>query len=406
MKRSELEKVIWRCTLLGCLALLVETAAWGQAKVLIEYGSELLPVVAMDGETPLVEVNGERQPVYSGRVTVVEAERYTDGAVEIMDRAAEMGQDYGSREGNFYFRFDATVKAERDFEDCFLLLAITPQNGEATHVLRELADINAAGTQRLLVTIPVNPGFGGGTFGYMLFSRGEEIRRSDANEDVSIRENRRQEQAEQKEPRRRSSPPDRSRAAEAGGRAQPARAIDARLPEFPDSLVGVLSGGYAEIVYSIDERGRAFEILGIRADHADLVPEAWKTVVRTRYAPAYFNGRPLVATVRQKLFFNEFASFAEEMVMIPYPHLQDGPPRAVYAPLPEVAVDEPHSFSVQATIDRLGRVQSPRAADASQRELAEATLGKVKEWIFLPGISGGFPVTQEVEIPVKFEPSS
>lgn len=383
---------------LGMFLILLLADAWGQTQVLVQYDGELRTVVALDGSYPLVVDHGQRVAVTEGSVKVLPAESYTDGAVEVLQQDAIMGQDYGSGQGGFFFRFDAMVRAERDFEDCFVLFVITPEMGDATYVLREVPDINVIGQERILVTLPVNPGFGGGKFGYKLFSRGEEIRVESNGALVSIRDNSREGRAA---PATSIAEPIEREERDAEGFGEPAKAVKARLLDFPKSLLGKVSGGYAEAVYSVDTKGKVFEVLELSGDYPELLPEAWKTITQSVYQPGHYNGKALVTTIRQRFFFNEFAPFAEEMVMIPYPtHYRDRDPIAMFAPGGSLSGSEGGTVAVEGTVNRLGKLTDISVSDPVSQEKADAALEAAKRWLFLPAMSKGYAVERRMRVAV------
>ncbi len=391
---------------LFCLEICPE--GWGQSRPLLEYDGDMWPVVAMDGTYPIIDLGNERRRVYEGRVALADAPGYTDGGIEILAKDASMGPDYGSNYGAYFFRFYADLRADRDFEHCFVLFAITPEQGDATYVMRQIPDIAADGPQRILITIPVNPGFGGGQFFYLIFSQGEEIKLTDRDAPAEIRRSR--DGAEEEA----STSGDLSaeRAARSGGgyparmpiTSTPAKVIDAVMPNFPSSLQGVAQGGYAEAVYSIGQDGRVVEILEMRSDRIEFVPEMVRAITESRYQPGTHEGKPLVTTVRQRFFFNEFASFPEAMEMVPYPAIEDRPPQPVYAPLPKQSPAAAGIVRVEILVDTLGRPQDLRIVSAPSDELADATLESAAKWLFLPAIKDSYPVAQLVQVPVNFKP--
>ncbi|MDQ8185411.1 energy transducer TonB [Pelagicoccus sp. SDUM812002] len=368
-------------------------ALLGQSQVLVSYEDEMLPVVAMSGATPLVEVSGERLMVPDAFVRVENGNEFTDGSIEVLEHDALMGQDYGSALGGFFFRFVATVRAERDFEDCFILFAITPEKGENTYLLREIPDINTKGTERILITLPVNPGFGGGAFGYKIFSKGQEIRRYEPDDPIIVDGTSRGSTSSDDSVRRSS---------DASGPVEPAGVLQARLLDFPKSLMGKAGGGYASAIYSIDQEGRVIEIIDFAADHVEFIPEVWKTVVETRYEAGTYQGEPLVTTVRQNFFFNEFAPFSEALEMIPYPEMKDRDATPVYSPIPEVKVAKKVVLKVELLVSKLGRVVNAKILEGAESPAADETLEAVTEWIFLPAVIEGYPTDQTVTIPLSF----
>lgn len=368
---------------------------FSQVQVLVSYEDEMLPVVAMSGSTPIVEIQGERMLVPDSRVRAENADGFTDGAIEVLERNAIMGQDYGSPVGGFFFRFVATVRAERDFEDCYVLFIITPEKGENTYLLREIPDINTRGTERILITLPTNPGFGGGAFAYHIFSKGQEIRRYEPDDPIVV-DGADGGGSEANESRSR-------RTVTGEGTVAPAKVLKARLLDFPESLRGKTSGGYATAIYSIDREGRVIEFLDFAADHVAFLPEVWKTVVESQYEAGTFGGEPLVATVRQSFFFNEFAPFSEALEMIPYPEMKDRAASPLYAPVPEVDIADSTVVRLELLVDRLGRVQQSRVVEGGNSRAAERSLQAVEKWIFLPAVADGFPVDQTVTVPIAFE---
>ncbi|MDQ8180674.1 hypothetical protein [Pelagicoccus sp. SDUM812005] len=379
----------------AAVAMGLGAVSWGfsQTQVLVSYEDEMLPVVAMSGSTPVVEVQGERMLVPDAYVRVVDANEFTDGAIEVIERNAIMGQDYGSPLGGFYFRFVATVQAERDFEDCFILFIIAPEQGENTYLLREISDINTTGAERISITLPVNAGFGGGSFGYRVFSKGQEIRRYEPDDPIVVDEMRGGGST--------SARPAARRASSVDGEVEPAKVVKARLLDFPKSLQGKVGGGYASAIYSIGQDGRVIEIIDFSADHAAFLPEVWKTVVETRYQAGTFKGKPLVTTVRQNFFFNEFAPFSEALEMIPYPEMKDRSARPLYSPLPQLELSKKtKALRVELLVDRLGRAQDARMVEGGDTPAAKQLLAAVKDWVFLPAVVEGYPAEQRLTVPI------
>ncbi len=374
--------------------LLFGAMGFSQSQVLVSYEDQMLPVVAMKGEIPVVDINGERVPIVDARLRVEAANRFTDGAIDIVERNALMGQDYGSPFGGFFFRFAATVRAERDFEDCFVLFVIAPEKGEETYLIREIPDINTKGTERIVVTVPVNPGFGGGSFGYRVFSRGEEIRRFEPDDPIMVEDMGRAPA---------SGGPVTGRVKRNSGPGEPAKVVKARLLDFPETLIGKMPGGYASAIFSIGQDGQVIELIDVAADHVDFVPEVWKTVVDTSYEPGFFDGEPLVTTVKQNFFFNEFAPFSEALEMLPYPEMKDRDAAAIYAPIPDVKVSDSVTVRIELMVDTLGRVRNSRIVEGGDTAAANISRLAVEKWIFLPAIVDGYPAEQSVTIPIAFD---
>ncbi len=378
----------------GLLLLELGGSSFAQTQVLVSYEDEMLPVVAMSGSTPVVEVSGERMLVPDARLRVEGGRAFTDGSIEVLERDALLGQDYGSPFGGFFFRFVATVRAERDFEDCYILFVITPEKGESTYLLREIPDINTRGTERIMITLPVNPGFGGGTFAYRIFSRGQEIRRYESDDPIEMQRVRGGGTETNGGSVRRSREP--------AGPVEPAEVLKPRLLDFPESLLGKIEGGYATAIYSIDREGRVIEFLDFAADHVDFIPEVWKTVVESRYQAGTYEGKPLVTTVRQNFFFNEFAPFSEALEMIPYPETNDRNAKALYAPVPKLEGGKPTVVKVELLVGKLGRVRDARVLEGAGTSAAKLSLQAVEKWIFLPAVVEGYPAAQRVTLPISF----
>lgn len=369
---------------------------WGQAQVLVEYDGEMLPVVSMDGATPEVIVENRRVKVSEGRLRVEPADAFTDGAIDVLRRNALMGQDYGSAIGGFFFRFEALVEAERDFEDCFVLFVISPEKGDPTYIVREIPDINKTGSERIAVTLPVNPGFGGGTFAYRVFSKGEEIMRREADDPISVATI--GDGAGGKGSI--SSSFRRTRSSEQQSVGEPAKIVKERLLNFPEELLGKVSGGYATAIYSIDEKGKVIEVLDLKLDHPAFAPEVLKTLLGSKYKPGRYNGKPLVTTVQQSFFFNEFAPFAEAMEMLPYPKMKDRDAVAVYAPTPDLTIARKIEVKLELIVNELGLVRQARVVEASDDAVAELVREMSRGWVFLPAVVEGYPAEQTLEVPV------
>lgn len=375
-----------------------------QSRVFVEHELGTLPVISMDGNNPVVEIQGRRKRVDDGRVSMEPASAFTDGAIEILKKDAMMGQDYGSDYGGLFFRFDAQVRAERDFEDCFILFAIAPSQGKETYMLREIPDINAVGNDRILITIPVSPSLGGGTFGFKLYSKGEEIELLDNNELVSIREILNTSSSGH------STGPlaTREQERESYGTipaelpSDPPEVTKSYLPNFPQSLVGVMDGGYVEVLFTIGENGRALEILNMRGEHPDLLPEAQKTVIESHYRPGIYGGKAIAATVQQRIFFNEFASFPEELEVVSYPSYRDRIPVKIYSPLPQSSTGEIGEIEIEVLVDRLGRPVSSEINSSSSEALSADIQEAVSNWIFLPAIQDGYPVESTITLPISY----
>ncbi|MBK1875545.1 hypothetical protein [Pelagicoccus mobilis] len=386
----------WSLLLSVVAALAGSGSLWGQAQVLVEYDGEMLPVVSMDGATPEVIVNRQRVKVSDGRLRVESAAAFTDGAIEVLSRRALMGQDYGSAIGGFFFRFEAMVEAERDFEDCFVLFVVSPEKGDPSYIIREIPDINKTGSERIAVTLPVNPGFGGGKFAYRVFSKGEEILRREADDPISV--------AKMGETSGGAQPMAsgfrRSRPAADAAVGEPAKVVKERLLSFPEELLGRVSGGYATAVYSIDERGKVMELLDLKLDNAAFAPEILKTLLGTKYKAGRYDGKPLVTTVKQSFFFNEFAPFAEAMEMVPYPKIADRDAVSLYAPVPEIAVEGVSEVKLEVVVNELGLVKQSGVLEAADESVGQAVNQKAKSWVFLPAVVDGYPAEQRLEVPV------
>lgn len=382
------------CVVAACLIPARKCSA--QSQVFVSYEDEMLPVVAMDGATPLISLNGQLVAVVNANVRVEPAPEYLDGSLEVLERNATIGRDFGSHLPSYYFRFDAKVQAERDFVDCFALFIVRYAQGEEAYYIREIRDINATGTEKIVVTLPIDAAFGEGAFSYRVFSGGREIRRYETEEQIVV-----------KDAGGISGPGiDASGSAPAGGAGvgeiEPAKAIKARLLDFPKSLAGKVSGGYAMAVFSIGEEGSAVELLELRAEELEFVPEVWKTIFETRYRPGTFNGKPMLTRVRQNFFFNEFAPFAEGLEILPHSDLEPRQARPIYAPEPSLNLEEDIVLKFQVLVDKLGRVAFVAAVDSVDAEVAEAALETIRDWIFLPTISEGRVTEQRFVIPIRF----
>ncbi|MBC2605059.1 energy transducer TonB family protein [Pelagicoccus albus] len=399
MKVSNGGRINWLGLGIALLVLLAtRSGAWGQSRLVITANGETHTVVSMDGNVPMIQTSAGPQRVEAGELKFEDAERFTDGALDVLKRDAVLGQDYGSASGLFFFQFRALVQAERDFEDCFIVFVIAPADGDPTYVVHEIRDIDSRGTQQIAMTLPVNPGFGGGTFGYKIFSRGEEVFRREPEDPVMLTEIGQRDAPSSERAESRAAPVERNR-----GVGEPVEVVDEELLDYPKSLLGTGNGGYATAVFSLDEKGRVFELLDLKVDHPAYAPEVMKSVLGTIYRPGLFRGKPIVATVRRSYFFNEFAPFSEALETIPYPRIEDRDAMVVYAPVPAAVSSKKRKVVLEVRVDELGRVDQVRLA--KDDDSPEATVAKeaVTNWQFLPAIVDGYPAVQMLQLPISFE---
>jgi hypothetical protein len=96
-------------------------------------GGERLPIVAFDGHSPVVVVNGARKTRRDVPVSIVPGASFGDGFVAIKEAEAtgeQMTYDiYGSKSTRSFTAFDATLTADRDMDDVYLLLLVFPDLG-------------------------------------------------------------------------------------------------------------------------------------------------------------------------------------------------------------------------------------------------------------------------------------
>ena len=371
-----------------------------QTQVFVSHEGERELVIGMDGEYPIIQGESGRERIFSTKMSMQRADRFTDGGIKIVNKDAVMGQDYGSVQGSFFFRFRIEVEADRDFEDCFILVAIAPEEGSETVLMREIKDIEAGGVDVIDIIVPVNPGFGGGGYGYHIYSQGEEIQVDDPLAKAVVRQ-------QQNAPETNSESRPRPRPRDPPQRAFPAKALKTSMPDFPQSLEGTNASGLAQVTFAIGESGQVVEILAMTADYSDFLVEARKSILESSYQPATYEGEPLFTTVTQVFTFNEFVSFSEELEMIPYPSLQNSEPRLLHSPL-VARLRRGEDFGAQgkvvleAVIDKFGRIQQPRVVEAAPQLLVEATLESLPEWVFLPAIREGQAIERRIQIPVTF----
>lgn len=380
------------------LAFLLGDGLIAQTRVTIQVNGDSVPVVAMDGNVPMVQVGQQRFRVTEGSLKVEDTFAFTDGAIDVLSRNAIMGQDYGSTMGSFFFHFRADVIAERDFEDCFILFVISPEEGGETQVIHEIADIDSVGVEKVALTIPINPGFGGGSFGYKLFSKGEEIRLREPDDPIFISEVGKDSDASSPG----SNPVARSRGAGVES-TEPARILDGRLLEFPRQLEGTIKGGYATAVFTLDEIGRVIELIDLRVDHPAFAPEVMNCILGSRFAAGLYQGKPIVTTVEQSFFFNEFAPFAEALRTVPYPKLGDRNARAIYVTPPRFAVDQRIETHVEVLVNTLGQVVEIYSEPGTEYPVKEAVKDAVLDWQFVPAIVDGYPAAQRIKLPFVFK---
>jgi len=186
--------------------------------------------------------------------------------------------------------------------------------------------------------------------------------------------------------------------------AIPARIVKTKMPDFPVELVGKNVAGMARLVFTIGPDGQVREIIQMQADHTAFLPEARKSILQSRYQPAYYEGQPLLTTVAQTFTFNEFVSFAEGIEMLRYPNLEDRSPLLVYGTKPAILdkaseSGESVSFQLELTVDALGRPREIEVTDSNDEVVANAVAEAVADWVYLPGIKDGEPVAMRIEVP-------
>ena len=394
---AERSRCRWVC-LLGCAWALGLGVAQGQLRVTVERDGEELPVVAMDGEYPLVEVLGGRSRVSEGEVTLSGGGFLTDGGIRVLRKDAAIGQDYSSLNASYYFRFDAWVVADRDFEDCFILFAIMPNHGDESYVMREIGSLNGGVEDRIQILVPVNPSLGGGSFRYFIFSQGGQVPLDDPDEKAAtVSEEAGRSGAQDDAALARSY-----RGAVAPGASRsPVKVVKSRLPDFPEALRGVVVGGVAEILYTVGEDGRVVEVLDVRADHPEFLPEMLESVLGSGYRPSVRDGRPVASTVQQVFSFNAFATFPEAIVEIAYPRMSDRDPLLAYAPVEQLEGGRKGDVKLEATITRLGRPERIEVLESLDDELATRAIEAARNWIFLPAVEGGVTSPRRISFTVR-----
>ncbi len=392
-----------RLLVVACLTSSLMARSIGQTQVFVSHQDRPYLVVAMDGEYPIIDGEGGRERIFSTKMSMQRANRFTDGGIRVLQKDAVMGQDYGSNQGNFFFRFRVEIQADRDFEDCFILIAIAPEEGSETILMREVEDIEAGATDVVDIIVPVNPGFGGGGYGYHLYSQGEEIKVDDPLAKAVIRQ-------QGLETSNRGAPQKQERPREPPQLAFPARATKTVMPDFPLNLEGKNISGLAQVTFAIDSSGKVVEILGMAADHSAFLIEARESILASSYEPATYNNESLFTTVTQVFTFNEFVSFAEALEMIPYPNLPDSQPRLLHSPIETLkasGIDFAESSVVlHGVIDPLGRIQQARIREANDQRVADMILDTASEWVFIPAIQDGRPVARRIQIPINQESTS
>ena len=393
--------ILWLGTLLAAFSA---SSSIAQTMVVADVEGEQLQVIDMQGNMAVVIENGETSVIADGSFSMVQAPAFTDGAIHVKSKDAYMGQDYGSPQGDFFFRFVAEVKAERDFEDCFVLFAITPNEGSESIILQEISDINAGDSERVNITFPVSPGFGGGGYQYFFFSKGEPIEVIDPNAGSKIRSAGRQDgeappapEPEQAERRREPLPP-----------ASVVEVTKTVYPNYPEELEDTGVSGLAKVIFTIGVDGQVTEIVDMAADHSAFLGETLRSVMQSEYTPAYYENKPLLSSVYQEFSFNEFVVFPGKVQMIPYPKIEDRDPVLVYSP-----GDEQKGLRgkciVEVVVDRFGRATEFRVLESSSDELSNHLRDQSEHWLFLPAIHEGFPSERRVRIPINFgesKPSS
>jgi len=300
--------------------------------------------------------------------------------------------------GDLLLKFVARFSAEREYEDVFVALEATPLSGDPVRAMRAVGRFSEGGEHQLALGFAVDGRLaaGGRLRPHFYTTAGDEIRATYRGQPAEIElEGLEGAAAEGRAARE----PDRDRPRIDPQRAFSAKPLKAVYPNYPEELGGSGIAGSVKAVFSIDEEGRAFEILDYAADRAAFLPEARRAIVETVYQPARFEGEALVATVAQMFSFNEYVSFAEGLVMIPYPELADRGPALLYTPLPKSIRRGRARLTV--TVDALGRATRPEMAGAS--EAAAAALREaLPRWVFLSAVEEGFPAARRISLDVNF----
>jgi len=371
---------------LALLACSLTVEAWAQNSVVANQGDRQLPVIDMKGDMAVVLENGEPTIIADGRFSVLPADRFTDGAIHIKAKDAYMGQDYGSARGGFFFRFVAEVEAERDFEDCFALFMINPEDGSESIILREIRDVSAGKVARIDISFP--------QYSYFFFSKGESIEVIDPHSQVGIRT---------AGPQNREEVASFSRRAVSEDALPEASAVEVTktvYPDYPEVLQGTGASGQAVVIFAIGVAGEVAGIVDMSADNGAFLGEARRAILESEYEPAYYDGKPLPSTAYQEFTFNELVVFPGKLQMVPYPEIEDRNPVLVHAADWEAAALQ-GKLKVEVLVDRFGKVSEFRALESTSDEATAYLEEQSENWVFLPAIADGVPTERRLRFPIE-----
>lgn len=370
---------------LFCVAVLANTVC-GQTSILVSHQDEWLPVVAMDDETPLAFVGSELTEIPDGELALQPSGSYTYGSIHFHTQEAKIT-------AGPYFRLRAKASIDRDFENCYILLLIEPDDGLPTKIVSEIPDISMRNGEEFSLDLPINPLFTDADYTYRLYSGGEEISITDENGEVN--------------PSTSTGYPEVESVVHSEKidtvYITTARAIKEHALKFPPALKGVLEGGYTEAVYVIDAEGKVVEVLKLRTENLELIPPTVATLLNSTYQPATFNEKPIPTTITQRFFFNEVACFAEKMNTVKYPSLDDRNATLIYKPTPTGGATDGPKTKVFFTVDERGSVTHPRSASPTSSPLTPKTIAFLKDCLFLPAIENGSPYVQEISTSIRVQ---
>ena len=112
----------------------------------VEYKGETYPVIAVDGSSPVIEVDGKRRTVSDSSLKMrrESGAPFRGGFYGIKNRQVRT-QSLSVRRGgkNRNLIFKAEIMTSVDIEDAFIVLASAPRDGKSQFFLNELPDLKA-----------------------------------------------------------------------------------------------------------------------------------------------------------------------------------------------------------------------------------------------------------------------
>ena len=144
----------------------------------------MIPVQAVDGIIPMVKIHGKfKKAPYSRRLGMVHAPEFADGYVKFEDK--NFTSYYG--DVNNELRLNAILRSDRDFKNCYLVLAFDRRSDAGKAMLAvEVPDLDANQKVQLRCRLAINEQMTHMPYQLHLFSGEREIMTSENRGGYSV----------------------------------------------------------------------------------------------------------------------------------------------------------------------------------------------------------------------------